>query len=182
MVVLFYPERQAHGSGAMKLKSIVILALSAAGFAPAQTPPGPAADANPNVRHIIGLDSIKRNAAGKLTIQDGVLEFKTGKAENKMPVSSIDDVFMGTETTQAGGKKGRALKTAAIAAPYESGRALTILMRTKVDILTVSFHDADGARHGAIFALPLGQAEPMREKLIQAGAHASPAEKQITER
>ena len=99
-----------------------------------------------------------------------------------MPVSSIDDIFIGTETTQSGGKTGRVVKTAAIAAPFESGKALTILMRTKVDILTVSFHDPDGAVHGAIFALPIGQAEPMRAQLIQAGAHASPAENEVSER
>jgi hypothetical protein len=162
----------------MRLSTALIVALCVASSAPAQTPTSSTtADANPNVRHIIGLDVVKLNATGKLTVQDGVLEFKAGKAGNKVPVSSIDDVFIGTETTQGGGKKGRAVKTAAIAAPYESGRALTILMRTKVDILTVSFHDPEGALHGAIFALPIGQAEQVRAQLIQAGAHASPVEK-----
>ncbi len=56
------------------------------------------------------------------------------------------------------------------------------MMRTKVDILTVAFHDSDGAMHGAIFALPKGQAEPMRAQLIQAGAHASPAATDVSER
>ena len=161
----------------MKLTPALIVAWSVASFAPAQTSTSSPAPVNPNVRHIIGLDSAKRNATGKLTVQDGILEFKTGTVGDKVPVSSIDDVFIGTETTQAGGKTGRVIKTAAIAAPYESGRALTILMRTKVDILTISFHDPDGALHGAIFALPIGQAEPMRAQLIQAGAHVSPAEK-----
>jgi hypothetical protein len=35
--------------------------------------------------------------------------------------------------------------------------------------------------HGAIFALPIGQAEQMRAQLIQAGAHASPAEEKPSE-
>jgi len=165
----------------MKLTIALIVALSAASFAPAQTStssaPVPAA-ANPNVRHIMGLDPIKRNAMGTLAVQNGALEFTAGKAgDNKVAVSSIDDVFIGTETTQIRGKTARVVKTAAIAAPYETGRTLSILMRTKVDILTVSFHDPEGALHGAIFALPIGQAEPMREQLIQAGAHASPLEK-----
>jgi hypothetical protein len=165
----------------MKLATALIVAWSAASLAPAQTSPssstGQPAAANPDVRHIIGLDATRRNAIGKLTVQDGALEFKTGKAGNKVPASSIDDVFIGTETTQSGGKTGRVVKTAAIAAPYESGKALTILMRTKVDILTVSFHDTEGALHGAIFALPIGQAEQLRAQLIQAGAHASAVEK-----
>ncbi|MGA2717000.1 MAG: hypothetical protein ABSG41_28265 [Bryobacteraceae bacterium] len=163
----------------MKLATALIVALSAASFAPAQSTTRPLGSivTTSAVRHIIGLDAIKRNASGKLTVQDGVLEFNTGKAGNKVPVASIDDIFIGTESTQARGTTATVAKTAAIAAPFESGRALTILMRTKVDILTVSYHDPDGALHGAIFALPIGQAEQTRAQLIQAGAHASPAEK-----
>jgi hypothetical protein len=156
----------------MKLASITIVAFSLASFAAAQTP----AD-KPSVRHIIGLDNVKRNATGSLTVEDGMLAFKAAKAGNNVPVSSIDDVFIGTETTQPTSKTARVVKTAAIAAPYESGRALTILLRTKVDVLTISYHDSDGALHGAIFALPVGQAEPMRAQLIQAGAHVTPQEK-----
>lgn len=117
---------------------------------------------------------MKGNASGVLSVRDGMLHFQTGKASSDVAVSSIDDVFIGAETTQAGGKTGRVVKTAAIAAPFESGKALTILMRTKVDILTVAFHDPDGAVRGAIFALPKGQAQPMRDQLIQAGARTGP--------
>ena len=161
----------------MKLTATFIIALSAASLAPAQTPansaPGTDSAANLNVRHVIGLDPIKRNATGQLAIRDNALEFTSGKESNKLTISSIDDIFIGTETTQSGGKAGTAVKTAAIAAPYGSGRALSLMMRTKVDILTVSYHDPDGAVHGAIFALPIGQAEHMRAQLIQSGAHAS---------
>ena len=116
-----------------------------------------------------------------MTVQDGALQFTTGKAENKIAISSIDDIFIGTETTQSGGKTGTAVKTAAIAAPYGSGKALTIMMRTKVDILTVAFHDPDGAVHGAIFALPIGHAGEMRSQLMQAGAHASLSEEKASD-
>ncbi len=165
----------------MKVATALIVLIGAANFVHAQTPaPGAAAPpdaAKPKVRHIIGLDTVSRNASGKLTVHDGVLEFKTTAGGNNVPVPSIDDVFVGTEVTQSGGKTGRVVKTAAIAAPYDSKAALTILMRTKVDILTVSFHDPDGGAHGAIFALPLGQAQQMLAQLIAAGAHTSPAEK-----
>jgi hypothetical protein len=170
------------GKDLVKLTTTLIVALSAAGIAPAQTStssaPGAATAANPNVRHIIGLDNIKRNAIGQLTVQGDSLEFKAGQAESKVAVSSIDDIFVGTETTQSGGKTGTAVKTAAIAAPYGSGKVLTIMMRSKVDILIVSFHEPGGALHGAIFALPIGNAASMRSQLIQAGAHASPSEEQ----
>ncbi len=164
------------------MKTIVatIVALAGCGLVLAQT--ASTAPGNQKVRHIIGLDTIKANASGQLTLQDGVLRFAAGKAETKVPISSIDDIFLGAETTQSGGKTGRVVKTAAMAAPFESGKALTILMRTKVDILTVAFHDPDGAVHGAIFALPKGQGETIRTQLIQAGAHASPDVKEVSER
>jgi hypothetical protein len=162
----------------VKLITATIITLAAAGLVWAQ----PAATApKPNVRHVIGLDTIKRNATGTLTVQDAALRFKKGKDETSIPVTSINDIFVGTETTQSGGKTGRVVKTAAIAAPYESGKVLTIRMRTKVDILTVSFHDPEGALHGAIFALPIGQASVMRTQLMQAGAHASPDESAVSE-
>ena len=162
----------------MKLSAAIFSVLAAA--SPALAQPA-AAPVDPNVRHVIGLDTIKRNATGKLTVQEGNLRFKTNSTEKTVPVASIDDIFVGTETTQSGGKTGRVVKTAAIAAPYESGKVLTILMRTKVDILTVSYHDPDGGLHGAIFALPIGQAVLLRTQLIQAGAHSSPLEDQASE-
>ncbi|MGP0073352.1 MAG: hypothetical protein ACLPWF_15650 [Bryobacteraceae bacterium] len=161
----------------MKLVAIALLALAYASWAQA-----PAPTASPKARLIIGLDKVKRDTSGLLSVQNGALRFKAQKAEIETPVSAIDDIFIGAETTQSGGKTGRVVKTAAIAAPFESGKALTIMMRTKVDILTVAFHDSDGAMHGAIFALPKGQAEPMRAQLIQAGAHASPAATDVSER
>ncbi len=180
MVALISLARTPEGrEEALKTIVATLITLAGAGSVWAQTASPTAA--NPKVRYIIGLDNIKADSSGKLTLQDGVLRFATGKAESKVPVSSIDDIFVGTETTQSGGKTGRVVKTAAIAAPFESGKALTILMRTKVDILTVAFHDPDGAVHGAIFALPKGQGEPMRTQLIQAGAHSGPAVKEVSE-
>lgn len=157
------------------MKFAACIPILLAGAAWAQSPAAPASPAqSPKVRLVIGLDGVKRNASGLLTVQNGMLHFQAGKAASDVPVTSIDDVFIGAETTQSGGKTGRVVKTAAIAAPFESGKALTILMRTKVDILTVAFHDPDGAMHGAIFALPKGQAEVLRAQLVRAGAHAAP--------
>jgi len=162
----------------VKLFAATLITLAAVGLAWAQPA---AAPADSNVRHVIGLDSIKQDATGKLTVQDGALRFTAGASEEKVPIASIDDIFVGTETTQSGGKTGRNVKIVAIAAPYESGKVLTLLMRTKVDILTVAYHDPDGALHGAIFALPIGQAALMRTQLTQAGAHASPPENPVSE-
>jgi hypothetical protein len=159
------------------MKLTIALMVAAASLAPAQTAP-PAADNT--ARLVVGLDETKRNAMGSLTIHDGSVEFKTGKpgqeVSTKVPVSSVEDVFIGTESTQVRGKTATTVKVAAHAAPYGSGRALSLMMRNKVDILTVSYHDTDGSLHGAIFALPIGQAEGMRAQLVQAGVHASPIE------
>jgi hypothetical protein len=127
----------------------------------------------PRVRHIIGLSDVKSNRSGELSVQDGALLFNGGTEQAKIAIPSIDDIFLGSETTQAGGKTARVVKTAAIAAPYESGKVLTLLLRTKVDILTVVYHDGNGGIHSAIFAVPRGEAAGVRTELIAAGAHAS---------
>jgi hypothetical protein len=157
----------------VKLVAITFVVLSTALLAQSPTPaisPG----GIPKVRLVIGLDGVKGNTSGSLNVEAANLRFRTSKAANDIAVSSIDDIFIGAETTQSGGKTGRAVKTAAIAAPFGSGKALTIMMRTKVDILTVEYHDNDGAVHATIFALPKGLAALMRDQLVQAGAHASP--------
>ncbi len=125
-------------------------------------------------RHVIGLENVKRNSSGTLTILDGRLQFQAGKTQAKVSTASIDDIAVGTETTQAGGKAGTVAKTAAIAAPYDSGAALSILLRTNVDVLTVSNRDSGGGLHYAILALPKGQGEQQRAQLITAGAHVVP--------
>jgi len=140
------------------------------------------ADASLSARHVIGLENIKRNASGKLTIQNGVMRLDAGKENGQVPIASIDDITIGSETTQGGGKAGTVAKTAAIAAPYESGAALTVLLRAKVDILTLAYRDPGGGIHGAILALPKGQAETVRGQLVAAGAHSNEPTGQTFER
>ena len=126
-------------------------------------------------RYVIGLDNIKRNRIVKITSVDGALQFQAGTANAKVPVASIDDIYVGRETTQAGGKAGTAAKTAAMAIPYDGGAPLKILLRTNVDILTLSNRDSNGGLHFAILALPKGQGELQRTQLVAAGAHVIPA-------
>ena len=136
-----------------------------------------------NARHVIGLENVKRNRAGKLTVQNGVMRFEAGTTDAKVPTAAIDDLSIGSETTQAGGTAGEVVRTTALAAPYDSGAALSLLMRTKVDILTVSYRDSGGGLHAAILALPRSYAEQERVQLIAAGAHSSaPARQELKER
>ena len=122
-----------------------------------------------DVHHLVGWDNVKRNKKGKLAVQNGALQFDAGKTEVKVPASSIEGIFSGAETTQALGAVGAIGK---VAAPYGGGRVLSLLLRTKIDILTVAYRDENGAYHGVIFSLPKGQAEQVRTQLIAAGARA----------
>jgi hypothetical protein len=161
------------------LKSTSVFTIFVAAALPLAAQFVPATAANPDgsipkVRHLIGLGDIKSQASGKLNVKDGALSFDAGKSQQgKIAAASIDDIVLGSEVTQAGGKAGRVVKTAAIAAPFESGKALTLLMRNRVDILTVVSHDENGALHSAIFAVPKGLAAGVRTQLIAAGAHAA---------
>jgi hypothetical protein len=111
------------------------------------------------------------------------MQFEAGTTDAKVPTAAINDLSIGSETTQAGGKVGTVAKTVALAAPYDSGAALSLLLRTKVDILTVSYRDSGGGLHAAILALPRSQAEQERAQLIAAGAHVSaPAGQELKER
>jgi hypothetical protein len=124
-----------------------------------------------DARHIVGLENIKRNLSGSLIVMVGELQFQAGKINANVPLASIDDISVGSEITQAGGRAGTVAKTAAMAAPYDSGAALSILLRTTVDTLTVSNRDSGGGLHYAILALSKGQGEQQRAQLITAGAH-----------
>lgn len=136
----------------------------------AQPPkPSGAGATTSDVHHLLGLDEIKRNAKGKLTIQNGAMQFDAGKKEVKVPTASIEGIFSGEETTQALGAVGTIGK---VAAPYGGGRVLSLLLRTKVDVLTLAYRDANGAFHGVIFTLPKGQAAQVRAQLVAEGARA----------
>ena len=121
-----------------------------------------------DVHHLVGWDNVKRNGKGKLTIQNGEMDFHAGKTDVKVPASSIEGVFSGEETTQALGAVGAIGK---VAAPYGGGRVLSLLLRTKIDILTVAYRDANGGYHGVILSLPKGQAAVVKTQLVAAGAH-----------
>ena len=131
------------------------------------------ADAPVSVQYLIGLENVKSQSGGKLSVQSDALLFDCHKAQAKVAISTIDDILVGSESTQSGGKAGRVFKTAAIAAPYEAGKVLSLFMWTRVDVLTVLYRDEKGGVHGAVFELPQGQAAGIRTQLIAAGAHAT---------
>jgi len=156
---------------------VFIIAFEPASSAQSLSSPKPEATGSAALpaRHVIGLENVNSQTSGKISGHNGVMEFDGGKKTIKVPAAEIDDIFIGSEATQSGGKVGRAVKTVAIAAPFESGKVLSLLMYTKVDIFAVSYHEEGGARHCAIFAVPKGQAAELKSQLVAGGAHASDA-------
>jgi hypothetical protein len=121
------------------------------------------------VRCLMGLETVKRNASGMLILQEEALQFTAGQAKARVAVKSIDDIFSGAEVTQSGGTVGRLTK---MAVPYGGGRALSLLLRLKIDILTLTYRDDNGGFHGVILTMPKGQGTLVRAQLVAGGAHA----------
>ena len=57
-------------------------------------------------------------------------------------------------------------------APYGGGRFLS-LFRSKIDVLTIQYRDANGALHDAIFQMPKDEAAKVKTQLVARGAHTS---------
>jgi hypothetical protein len=74
--------------------------------------------------------------------------------------------------TQSGGTVGTLTK---VALPYGGGRALSLILRSKIDILTLAYRDDNGGFHGVILTMPKGQGEQLRAQLVAGGAHVTPA-------
>jgi hypothetical protein len=120
-------------------------------------------------RQVLGLVGINHNAKGTLTVQKGTLEFTSGKKKADVPADSISDVVTDKDSQRAiGGVVG----TISMFGPYGSGRFLS-LFRTKIDTITINYHDSSGALHGAVFTLPTGHAEQVKQDLLAEGAHTT---------
>ncbi len=158
---------------------LVFLGFALAAAAPARAQQAPQKLAVPNVVQILGLETIKQNAKGTLTVDGNTLDFTAGKQKADVPIASILDVFTQEDTARAiGGTVG----TLTMFAPYEGGRFLS-LFRKKIDMLTVEYRDDKGGLHGVVFTLPAGQSTVVKKQLVALGAHASiPVEEEVQAR
>jgi hypothetical protein len=140
----------------------------------AQTPDGPKAatggQAEIRVRHVMGLEGVKRNATGTLSFQSGGLNFQAKGVPHTVTIASIQDVSTSQDSHQVGGK---VLTVAKMGVPYGGGRVLSLFSHEKFDSLTVQYRDNNGGLHGAIFTMPMGQASAAKQELIALGAHAT---------
>ena len=155
----------------MKRKNTIIFALGPLLFAGLMIPAARAQQTPEPIKavHLVGLDKVKDNAKGMLSVAQGQLRFTRGKESSDVSVASILDVVSGADTQKAVGK---AVGTMSMAAPYGGGRFLS-LFRKKIDTLTIQYHDADGGLHGAIFTMAPGGAEAIKKLLVEQGAHVS---------
>ena len=148
---------------------MAVIALSATALAQSSTKPKPPAP-DSKVVQILGLEDVKPNAKGMLTVNANGLEFRGAASHAQIPIASIEDIFTGEDNRQAGGK---ALMVAKMGVPYGGGRVLSLFTKEKYDSLTVAYRDEHGGLHGALFTMPVGQANDIKKQLVAQGAKTS---------
>jgi hypothetical protein len=121
--------------------------------------------------HLLGLENTKSNCNGTLSIQDNALQFQHGsKPGAQVKVASIQAVSLGGQSKQVGGVP---MKLGKAAAPFGSGRVVSLFAHKKYDTLTLKYVDSDGGVHGAIFQLSKGQGELITDELVARGVPSS---------
>ena len=129
-------------------------------------------DAPVKIVVIKGLPGVKDNTKGTLIVGDGSMHFTHEALMTDLSAHSIEDVVTGDDSQRV--IRGT-LGTLSWFAPYGAGRFLS-LFRTKLDTVTIKFRDADGGLHGAIFTMPVGQAEVIKKDLLAQGARTTVTE------
>ena len=154
----------------LQLAAIVLVFVATAGSAFSQqlaTPQGSQSNSIPHVKCVIGLESIKPNIKGTLSLLPNGLEFATGKNKVDISTASIQDIFTGQESRQdVSGPAGTAAKAGI---PYGGGRIVSLFSHN-VEVLTVEYVDSNGGFHGTIFVLSPGNATVLKNQLVAQGA------------
>jgi len=130
-----------------------------------------AAGVTMHATHVLGFEGMSKNASGNLSIQGNALRFqKSESAAAQISIGAIQDVLVGQEDKQVGGKTmalGRA------ATPFGGGRVIGLFSHKKYDTVTIEYLDQNGGFHGAIFQLNKGQAQVLQNELAAKGAHVT---------
>jgi hypothetical protein len=158
--------------------SVVFVATVASPFSrQLATPQASQSTSIQHVKCVIGLENIKPNTKGTLSLLPTGLEFATDKNKVDISTASIQDIFTGQESRQDISGAGGTLAKTAI--PYGGGRIVSLFSH-KVEVLTVESVDSNGGYHGTIFVLPAGKATVFRDQLVAEGAkvttHVQPPE------
>jgi hypothetical protein len=128
--------------------------------------------------HLLGFANARNNRTGTLSVQNDSLQFQQdGKPGAQVKIAWVRDVFLGAESKQVGGLP---MTLGETAAPFGSGRVVSLFAHKKYDNLTLEYVDADGGIHGAIFQLAKGQGALVKNELIAQGAAISSRQDQST--
>jgi hypothetical protein len=150
-------------------RAVLTILFLSAWSAPSASAKPQDAPASFKVVHVIGMQGVKQNAKGKVTVSKDGFEFVSGTTRSDLTTASVQDALTGGDSQRlVGGTVG----TLSAFAPYGSGRFLS-LFRTKVDTLTITYRDTGGGLHGAIFTLPQGQAAMLKKQMVAEGAKTS---------
>jgi len=153
----------------LSVKAALTILLLSAWSASSASPKPQDTPSSFKVVHVIGMQGVKHNAKGKVTVSKDGLEFVSGATKSDMPTASVQDALTGEDSQRmVGGTVG----AITMLAPYQSGRFLS-LFRTKIDTLTITYRDTGGGLHGAIFTLPQGQAALLKKQMVAQGAKTS---------
>jgi len=172
-------RRSLRLAGLLVFAVAVVLAATAVPVFSRQpaTPQASQSTSIPNVKCVIGLENIKPNTRGTLSLLPTGLEFATDKNKVDISTASIQDIFTGQESRQDVSGAGGTLVKAAI--PYGGGRIVSLFSHG-VEVLTVEYVDSNGGFHGTIFVLAAGKATVFKNQLVAQGAkvttHVEPPE------
>lgn len=119
---------------------------------------------------MLGLDGVKRGAKGTMTVSADGLKFQGTGSNAVVAISSVQEIATDQDSRQSGGKF---LTVAKMGIPYGGGRVLSLFTHEKFDSLTVEYRDSNGALHGALFTMPVGQANNYKKQLVTLGAKSS---------
>ena len=151
---------------------ILVMACGTGAFAEDVSQPNNPPSSLPAI-HLLGFAGSRNNSKGTLSIEVDALQFKkNGNAAVQVKITSIHDLWLGDLSRQVGGVP---VTLAKVAVPYSGGRAVSLFTHKKYDTLTLEYVDAEGGLHGAIFELKKGQAEGLRNELLDKGAPVSNA-------
>ena len=154
--------------------SLPLCPMRANGQAPDASPVAATNVLRAQAQLVVGGQSIKNNSKGTLSVMGSSLQFAAEGKQVSVEASSILDISTDKDSRQ---DVTGAAHLAAEAIPYGGSRVLSLFSH-EIDVLTVEFRDANGAYHGAVFALAKGQAAPFKKQLVALGAKSTvpPAE------
>jgi hypothetical protein len=154
----------------LRVSAIALLFVATAAQAFSQGPATAQASQTtsiPHVKCVIGLENIKPNVKGTLSLLPSGLEFVNGKNKADISTASIQDIFTGQESRQdVSGPAGTLAKSAI---PYGGGRIVSLFSHN-VEVLTVEYVDSNGGFHGTVFVLATGNATKLKNQLVAQGA------------